>query len=156
MPDPQDLQSSTTAVIVPSTPAPKLPGVLAHIRTVPLTSLDLSKPSGKARAYNASMSSDFKLGDLLGTVIEVSDYVFYSSLVDIEGQTGQQEIIRCSLIGPDGTIYSCASEGVVDAVCRIYQLVGPAPWNPALKVIPFEGKSAKGFRYMSLKLDVTE
>lgn len=128
------------------------PLVEAVRQHMPLTSMNMALPKQRVQAYNAAAEADYDIEEVLGSEIEVTNYVVYVGQYSDPGSGLIKDILRITLIGPDGTRYGSASEGIIQAVSRIIQLVRPAPWSPPLRVIPCEGKSKSGRRYHTLRL----
>lgn len=86
---------------------------------------------------NAIMSPEAKLGDYVNMQIPLVN--FYMEKVtfgaDEETDTPEREGIRTVLIDQDGTSYSTASSGVVNALRTIVSFYGmPAAWEKPLLV----------------------
>lgn len=136
----------------PAYPLEARHGLLANVRNMPLSSIDATTPAGRVRLYNAVSDSEYSIEECLDSEIEITDYVIYVG--EMAGENGQppREIIRCTLLSADGTRYTAASEGIIQAVSRIIHYVRPAPWSPPLKVIPIQGKSRAGRTFYTLQL----
>lgn len=136
----------------PAYPLETRQGLLANVRHMPLSSIDATTPQGKVRLYNAVSDAEYSIEECLDSEIEITDYVVYVG--EMAGDNGgpPKEILRCTLLSADGTRYSAASEGIIQAVSRILHYIRPAPWKPPLKVIPVQGKSRSGRTFYTLKL----
>ncbi|HDR7311487.1 TPA: hypothetical protein QCX08_003995 [Bacillus cytotoxicus] len=104
------------------------------------------------KIYNAVSDADNSLQDHVGEVIEITDMVAHTITLEDEVTKEDVEALRVVLIAKDGTAYHAISQGVVSSLQRIIAIVGQAPWNPSLKVVPVEKKTRKGYRTLTLKL----
>ena len=97
------------------------------------TSLPTETTEDKMHLFQVSTTSE-RLGDHIGEVISVTDV--YMETVDVaKRDTGDLEkAVRIIFITEDGEAYACVSLGVLSCVKRIFAFIGPAPWNPPLKV----------------------
>ncbi|MGG1343891.1 hypothetical protein ABE244_25705 [Bacillus toyonensis] len=104
------------------------------------------------KIYNAVSDAENSLVDHVGEVLEITDMVAHTITLEDEVSKEDVEALRVVLIAKDGTAYHAISQGVVSSLQRIIAIVGQAPWNPALQVVPVEKKTRKGFRTLTLKL----
>lgn len=107
----------------------------------------------QVKIYNA-MNDALSLSDYLNQPIEITDFLAHHVEL-LDEATGEiSPATRIILVGSDGQAYSCVSDGIKSSITRIVGIMGQAPWNPAIKVIPVERKTRKGFKVMSLNLSV--
>ena len=103
------------------------------------------------KVYNAVNGDGEQLSDHLGEILEIENIVAHPIMM--EGDDGNvTKVLRTVLVGADGTSYASVSEGVVSSIQKITGIVGSAPWTPALKVVPKEVKTRKGFKVLTLSL----
>ncbi|MED1518479.1 hypothetical protein P4U63_29235, partial [Bacillus paranthracis] len=63
------------------------------------------------------------------------------------------DALRVVLLDKDGKGYHAVSQGVVSSIQKIISIVGPAPWtDEPLKIVPYEVKTRKGFKTLTLQL----
>src|SRR5262245_32865467 len=123
---------------------PALPLALRpYVNTLPLSSFDLSTREGKIDAYNAQIMGDMSIDDAMDAEIEVVGYHIYVASMPDEVTGEQRPIVRTVLLGPDGTKYDGASEGIIRALSAMVVLYGRAPWTPPVRVIPRRKQNPK-------------
>lgn len=97
------------------------------------TSLPTETAEDKMRLFQVSTTSE-RLGNHIGETISVTD-VYMETVDVVNRETGELEkAARIIFITEDGDSYACVSLGVLSCVKRIFAFIGPAPWNPPLKV----------------------
>lgn len=104
------------------------------------------------KQYSAVSDAENAISEHIGEVIEIEHMVAHSIKMQ-DDQTGETiEALRVVLITPEGEGYHSVAQGVVSSLQRIIGIVGQAPWTPALRVVPVEKKTRKGFKTLTLKL----
>lgn len=118
-----------------------------------LTSIkDDGTRESKIAIYNAINNSDKKVDDYKGKVLEIVNFAAHPIKL-ISDETGEvNEVLRIVLIDKDGNGYETVAGGVMSSLEKIFGIVGMAPWEPALKVVPTEVKTRKGFKTLTLSL----
>lgn len=106
----------------------------------------------KIKVYNAISNAEHAISDMLKEEIIVQDLVAHPIKL-VDETTGELlEAMRVVLLSPDGVGYHSVSSGVVDSIQRIIGIVGPAPWNEPLTIVPTEVKTRRGFKTITLTL----
>ena len=100
------------------------------------------------KAFNNSKP----LEDMIDKVISV-EHVIIQPVTVSDMATGEpKEANRIVLIDAKGNAYGCTSSGVETSIRNLFGIVGPAPWNPPLKVKPTKNKGRKGYNFTSLEI----
>lgn len=93
------------------------------------------------------------LSDHFGEILDIVDIVAHKVEVANEESGEIDEATRVVLLTADGKALASVSIGIQGAVRNILAFLGePSTWDGAVKLIPVEKKSRRGFRYMSLML----
>ena len=107
-------------------------------------SIDNSTREGAKKIYNAMNNPSGKVSDLINKRIAVSDVLIEIREL-LNEETGEiARVPRTVLIAPDGTGYQATSVGIFNAVRTAFNAFGPAPWEPALKILIKQKPVAKG------------
>lgn len=116
------------------------------------SSIQATDRKSAAKLYNAVNGQGESLSDNIGAVLEITDFVAHK--VTLEDEVTKEPIIawRAVLISKDGKAYHSVSNGVVSSLQKIISIVGQPSWDPALKVIPAEVKTRRGFKTLTLRL----
>jgi len=100
------------------------------------------------KAFNNSKP----LEDMIDKTIQIQHVIIQPVQVN-DMATGQpKDANRIVLIDPKGNAYGCTSSGVETSIRNLFGIVGPAPWNPPLKVKPVKSKGRKGYNFTSLEI----
>lgn len=82
----------------------------------------------KIAIYNAVNGADESIADHIGEVLEVVDVVAYPVTITDE-ETGEiLEALRTVLVTKDGKAYTAVSQGITNALSRIFSIVGMPSW----------------------------
>lgn len=107
------------------------------------------------KLYNA-LSDAESLKDYIGQTFHVTDVVAHPVQL-MDEQSGEiVTAIRVILIDEEGKAYAAISEGLRSAIHRLRGIVGEPPWHPALKMVPVEKKTRKGFRVLTIQLEANQ
>lgn len=106
----------------------------------------------KIKQYNAVNASKDSLSDNIGEVFEITDMVAHPITLEDEITHEPINALRVVLIDSKGEAHYAISKGVVSSLQKIIGIVGPGPWQPALKIVPQEVKTRKGFKTTTLRL----
>lgn len=106
----------------------------------------------KIAIYNAINNKGDSLDDHKGEVLEITDVAAHPvSLVD--ENTGEVvDALRMVVIDKEGKNYDAVSQGIASSFQKIFAIVGPAPFNPPLKIKVVEQKTRKGFKTNTIEL----
>ncbi|MEB9381012.1 hypothetical protein P4J09_23680 [Bacillus cereus] len=104
------------------------------------------------KVYNAINSSENALADHRGEVLQITDMVAHAITLEDEVTKENVDALRVVLVAKDGKAYHAISQGVVSSIQKIISIVGPAPWNEPLEIVPVEVKTRKGFKTLTLQL----
>ncbi|HDR4470848.1 MULTISPECIES: hypothetical protein [Bacillus cereus group] len=104
------------------------------------------------KVYNAINSSENPLADHRGEVLQITDMVAHAITLEDEVTKENVDALRVVLVAKDGKAYHAISQGVVSSIQKIISIVGPAPWNEPLEIVPVEVKTRKGFKTLTLQL----
>ncbi len=116
------------------------------------SSIQATDRKSAIKMYNAINSSENPLADHKGEVLEITDMVAHAITLQDENTKEDVEALRVVLVSKDGTAYHAVSQGVVSSIQKIISIVGPAPWNEPLEIVPVEVKTRKNFKTLTLKL----
>lgn len=136
-----------------------------------LTAADLANPSpssmycsirtdgsmkSKAAIFNAVNSPDRKLSEHIGEVLRLRDVVAHEVQL-LDENTGEViHALRTVLVTDDGTTYEAVSNGVSNALERIFQIFGqPDQWAEPIPVKPIQKQTRNGNnKVTTLKVDL--
>lgn len=83
----------------------------------------------KIAIYNAVNGADESIADHIGEVLEVVDVVAYPVTL-IDEENGEViEALRTVLVTKDGKAYTAVSQGITNALARIFSIVGEPSWQ---------------------------
>ena len=83
----------------------------------------------KVAIFNAVNGADESLGDHIGEVLEVVDVVAHPVTLTDE-ETGEIiNALRTVLITKDGKTYTAVSQGITNALARVFSIVGMPSWK---------------------------
>lgn len=103
------------------------------------------------KIYNAMNTTNGKVADLREPII-VTDIIAHTIKL-LDEETGElTDTTRCVLITEDGKGYDCVAGGVVSSIQKIVGIVGRAPWQPGIKMMPREVRTRKGFKTLTIEL----
>lgn len=89
----------------------------------------------RIKLYNAVANAEKKVSDLIGETITVVHMVAHPTKM-LDDATGElRDLTRVVLIGPEGESYHSMSNGVVQSMKRICDIVGAGPWEDEPLVI---------------------
>lgn len=117
--------------------------------------VDDGSRGSKVKIYNA-MQDAVSLADYEKEVIEVTDILAHTIELEDEQSGELVKTTRVVLVGTDGTAYAAISKGIMSSVQKIVAIVGQAPWEPAIKVMPISKKTRNGFKTLTLSMVVEE
>lgn len=123
----------TTAVAVVQPTATAL-SWLPHRDAMLATSIDRTTPAGRVTLFNALQGDAMALGELIGEVVAVQDLVIHPAVARDEDTGGMRSYLRTVAVGPDGELYQCGSDGIMEAFGRMSAVFGPPPWKPPMQV----------------------
>jgi hypothetical protein len=128
------------------------PSIFENTNTALFSSIQGNDRETAIKVYNAINGAENSLSDHLGEVIEITDMVAHP--IELEDDQTKETIqaMRVVLLTAEGIGYHSVSGGVVSSLQKIIGIVGQAPWGPALKVVPVEVKTRKGFKTLTLRL----
>lgn len=91
--------------------------------------VDDGSRKSKVSIYNAVNGADEKLANHIGEVLEVVDVVAHPVTLTDE-ETGEIfEALRTVLVTKDGKAYTAVSQGITNALARIFSIVGMPSWK---------------------------
>lgn len=106
----------------------------------------------KIKIYNALNESGERLADQVNKTLTITDIAAFPVEIAAE-ETGEiVSAMRMIFIAEDGTQYASVATGVYSSMQKIIGIVGPAPWNPALKITPIKQRTRRGFDTIVLRL----
>lgn len=83
----------------------------------------------KIAIFNAVNGADESLGDHIGEVLEIVDVVAHPVTITDE-ETGEIiTALRTVLIAKDGKTYTAVSQGITNALSRVFSIVGMPSWK---------------------------
>lgn len=95
----------------------------------------------KIKIYNAISNAENSLSDHIGEVLEIEHMVAHPIELADEVTGKMVQAMRVVLVDVNGVGYHAVSNGVVSSLQKIIGIVGPAPWTPALQVVPKQVKT---------------
>lgn len=105
----------------------------------------------KVKIYNAMNNTFGKFADIQDPIV-VTDIVAHNIEL-LDDETGEiSPATRIVLVDENGNGYDCVAQGIFSSIQKIIGLVGPAPWNPGLKVRPKMVRTRKGYKTMTIEL----
>nr|WP_250649652.1 hypothetical protein [Bacillus thuringiensis] len=116
------------------------------------SSIQATDRKSAVKMYNAINSSENALADHRGEVLEITDMVAHAITLEDEVTKENVDALRVVLVAKDGKAYHAISQGVVSSIQKIISIVGPAPWDEPLEIVPVEVKTRKGFKTLTLQL----
>lgn len=142
-----------TGVIVRDDIATELnPSMFENTTTALFSSIQATDRKSSVKVFNAINNAEHALSDNLGEIIEITDMVAHPITLQDEITKEDIQAMRIVLLTKDGVGYHSVSQGVVSSLQKVIGIVGPAPWTPALKIVPVEVKTRKGFKTLTLQL----
>lgn len=91
--------------------------------------------SDKAKLYNALSNPEVKISDHIGNKIEMRD-VIIETIEITDKKTGEtKNVPRVIIIDRDGHSYVATSNGIYNAIMRIFALYGEPTWEECIPVI---------------------
>lgn len=95
----------------------------------------------KIKIYNAISNAENSLADHIGEILEIEHMVAHPIELADEVTGKMVQAMRVVLVDVNGVGYHAVSNGVVSSLQKIIGIVGPAPWTPALQVVPKQVKT---------------
>lgn len=103
------------------------------------------------KIYNAMNNSVTSIRDLRDPIM-VTDIIAHTIQL-LDENTGEiVDATRVVLIDEQGIGYHAVAQGIVSSIQKIVGIVGRAPWNPAIKMLPRQVKTRKGFYTLTIEL----
>jgi hypothetical protein len=128
------------------------PSMFENTSAALFSSIKVEDRATGVKVFNAINGAENSLSDHLGEVIEIQDMVAHPITLQDEVTKEDVQAMRVVLLTPEGVGYHAVSGGVVSSLQKLIGVVGQAPWTPALKVVPVEQKTRKGFKTLTLRL----
>ena len=98
----------------------------------------------KIAIYNAMNGEDDKLNDMIGKPMEIVNIMAYPVKM-VDENTGEVvEAVRTVLVDVNGKRYAGVSQGILNSIAKLYQVFGPAPWEPSIKMTVKQVKTRNG------------
>ena len=104
-----------------------------------IMTFSIETPDDKKKLFNMTQSPDKQLGDCIGDVINVKDV--YIEVVNVknshkveETDPDYVEAPRCILIDTEGVSYSCTSNGIYNALVRMFNILGMPTWEDGVPI----------------------
>ena len=89
---------------------------------------------GKKQLFKIMTTPDKKLSDMINMEINVTD-VFCEVVSMASETTGEiTETVRVVLIDSKGVSYQCVSQGIFNAIKRLFAIFGPPTWEEGIKL----------------------
>jgi len=135
-----------------------IPTLQQHFMTGATNFLTSMKPNGdddlktKVRIFNAISDNDGSISEMINQPLEVVDFLIYP----VQIVTNEHEIVdayRSVLVTASGETYGAVANGIFQSLQNIVGTIGMAPWK-GVKMIPVERKTRRGFKTLTLRLDV--
>lgn len=102
-------------------------------------------------AIYAAVSDSEELKKMLNKVINVTDVIIQPVEVESEQTHEMEKANRIVLVDDKGKAYGCTSSGVETSLKNLFAIVGMAPWNPAIPLMPVEVRGRNGWDFITLK-----
>jgi len=128
------------------------PSIFENTNQALFSSIKVEDRATQIKVFNAINGAENSLADHVGEVIEITDMVAHPITLQDEVTKEDVQAMRVVLLTADGVGYHAVSGGVVSSLQKLIGVVGQAPWTPALKVVPVEQKTRKGFKTLTLRL----
>lgn len=128
------------------------PSIFENTNQALFSSIKVEDRATQIKVFNAINGAENSLSDHLGEVLEIQDMVAHPITLQDEVTKEDVQAMRVVLLTADGVGYHAVSGGVVSSLQKLIGVVGQAPWTPALKVVPIEQKTRKGFKTITLRL----
>jgi len=104
------------------------------------------------RIYNAINNKGESLDDQQGKILEIVNVAAHPVTL-VDETTGEvNEALRTILIDKDGKNFDAVSQGVASSLQKIFAIVGPAPFDPPLKLKVVQQKTRKGYKVNTIEL----
>lgn len=147
------IESAETGLIVrDDIPTDLNPAMFENTTTALFSSIQATDRKSSVKVFNAINGAEHALGDNIGEVIEITDMVAHPITLQDDVTKEDVQAMRIVLLTKDGVGYHAISQGVVSSLQKVIGIVGPAPWTPALKIVPIEVKTRKGYKTLTLQL----
>ncbi len=114
--------------------------------------VDDGSRESKIAIYNAINNKGESLDDYKNKVLEVVDVAAHPVSLTDENTGEVVDALRMVVIDKDGKNYDAVSQGIASSFQKIFAIVGPAPFNPPLKIMVVEQKTRKGFKTNTIEL----
>lgn len=118
------------------------------------SSFDHTTPEGRRQLYRSSLSADVRQEEWLKTPFPTVNIVIRPER-HLNEETGELDpVTRLVAFDAEGFRACATGEGVLNSLRELLQHFGPPPWSPPLKLRLVQNRSAKGYNYYSLDLEV--
>ena len=130
---------------------------LAKIRSGEEVSFYCSIPDdgtreSKIAVYNAINNNAVKLGDMIGKEIKVTNIAAHPVRIVSDEDGEIMDVTRVVFIGENGETYESVAQGIFSSVEKIFGIIGFAPWEPSITIVPKEVRTRKGYKTLTLDL----
>lgn len=148
-----EMEAATGEIVVKEDLVTTLdPSIFENTNQALFSSIKVQDRETQIKVFNAINGAENSLSDHLGEVLEIQDMVAHPITLQDEITKEDVQAMRVVLLTPEGVGYHAVSGGVVSSLQKLIGVVGQAPWTPALKVVPVEQKTRKGFKTITLRL----
>lgn len=115
------------------------------------SSINPTTRTAQIKLYNVVSGNTAALADMIGNSIFVQDVIAHKTRM-VDQNTGVvSDLIRTILITPEGDGYSAVSDGVNNCLKKLFGLLGPPPWSPALELQPFQTRTSSNRQVLLLR-----
>lgn len=128
------------------------PAIFENPQQVMFSSIQGADRETAVKLFNAINGAENALGDHLGEVIEIQDMVAHVIELEDENSGEMVKAMRVVLLSPDGTGYHAISQGIASSMQKLIATIGQPPWVPAIKIVPVQQKTRKGYKTLTLRL----
>lgn len=104
------------------------------------------------KIYNAINNKGESLDDHKGEVLEIVNVAAHPVSLTDENTGEVVDALRMVVIDKNGKNYDAVSQGIASSFQKIFAIVGPAPYDPPLKIKVVEQKTRKGFKTNTIEL----
>lgn len=120
--------------LVPTNSANSAAALFMASGTVAYCSLDPKDKRYEEALYKFDEEADAQLSEAVNLQLLV-EHVYAKPISLIDPNTGDtRNALRTCVMEPDGTVYSCAADGVRDSIARLIAIHGLPPWTGGVKV----------------------
>lgn len=108
--------------------------------------------ASKVKIFNAINQKGESLDDHKNEVLKIVDVAAHPVTLTDENTGEIVEALRIIMIDEKGRNYDAVSQGIASSLQKVFAIVGPAPWTPALSLKIVEQKTRKGFKTNTIEL----